>query len=91
MSTRTTPSQCPHCFKLLDAASYYGATEGAKPKAGNWTICAYCCNVLRFTDTGGVRAIDEMERATLEQSPDWPEFQRLIDGLKQLKRERRQR
>ncbi len=80
-TTRTPSCQCPHCHTEFDSIT--NLSGGEMPKPGAWTICLRCCAVLRFTDTQGVRAIDEMERLTLENGPDWPEFSKLIDLIKQ--------
>ncbi len=39
---------CPTCKKLLDG--FTAIDHDKKPKAGDVTICAYCNEVLQFTD-----------------------------------------
>lgn len=48
MSTRTNPTYCPKCSTMLDAAT--GISErGTPPKVGDFTCCASCGFVGRFT------------------------------------------
>ncbi len=46
LTTRTAPTFCPYCFKLLDAATSLG-TE-AVPGPGDFTVCIDCCAVLKY-------------------------------------------
>jgi hypothetical protein len=89
MSTDVPACQCPHCFYMFDRASDLAGE--AVPVPGNWTICINCASVLRFKEDMTVRAIDEMERAQLEASPAWPEFERLTNGIRTIRSKRHPR
>lgn len=52
-SFRTTPSHCPYCDYLLDAATNFLSKDGPTP--GDWTICASCAQPLIFGDDMVVR------------------------------------
>jgi hypothetical protein len=41
------PRPCPHCRKNLDGAS---GPKGSSPGPGDFSICVYCCGVMRFDD-----------------------------------------
>jgi hypothetical protein len=47
-TSRVAPAFCPFCFKVLDAATSFGAE--VVPQVGDFTVCIQCCNVLRFED-----------------------------------------
>lgn len=40
---------CPRCFTLLSAVSCM--TDERKPEPGDFSICAYCAAVLKYTST----------------------------------------
>lgn len=69
MSSKLPPSQCPACKKVIDAATIAsGKTE--VPRPGDFTICIYCGEVLRFgpeleliqADLNDLASLDEPTR-----------------------------
>ena len=47
-TTRLAPCPCPHCGKVLDAAS--PADGAASPSPGDATLCIYCGEWCVFND-----------------------------------------
>lgn len=45
---RVPSAPCPTCGKKLDAATCM--SSDAQPRPGDYTVCLYCANVLRFRD-----------------------------------------
>lgn len=70
-TTRHAAVPCPVCDHKIDAMT--GVDHDAAPKAGDFTVCIYCGNVLRITDGLGLRiaTTDEIASAT-------PETRRII-------------
>jgi len=50
---QTAPAFCPLCFHLLDGVTNMTGREAPQP--GDFTVCIYCANVLRFTDKMGLQ------------------------------------
>jgi hypothetical protein len=55
------PRICPVCLRVVDAAT--NVVGASKPTDGDWSLCAYCGTILRFTNTLGLRCAtnDELE------------------------------
>ena len=61
---RTNPdARCTQCRKQLDGAT--GFRDGAKPKEGDLSICAYCGNQMRFNADLTLRTMTDEDRKTL--------------------------
>lgn len=85
MNTEEMPGcNCPNCGKEFD--SVMNLAGGGKPVAGNWTICLACAQPLRFTDDLTVRALDEVEKWSFEQCPDFKKFKGVISALRELRK-----
>ena len=56
MGRLKTRPNCPTCNKLLDG--FNSMEKGEKPKPGDLTICAYCSEVLQFTDDMHLKVAD---------------------------------
>lgn len=57
MQMKTTdlpPANCPKCGNLIDKATSY---EGMAPAPGDFTVCAVCGEMLRFTESLGLRLL----------------------------------
>ena len=52
---------CPSCFKVLDGVTNLEGHDA--PKSGDFTICIYCANVLRFTEEM------QLELSSIEEIP----------------------
>ncbi len=53
-------TSCPHCKQDISATT--GIPEIlAKPRAGDFTICAYCIELLRFNEDLSVREVPSEE------------------------------
>lgn len=80
-SYRLKESECPTCSHVLDAAT---GESGEKPKNGDFSICFYCGEILRFKGEDGeiVRAEDgdlqELRRESEETYDQIYRFQRMI-------------
>jgi len=57
-SYRLKESECPTCKHVLDAAT---GEAGETPKNGDFSICFYCGEILRFKGEEGDIAIAENE------------------------------
>lgn len=70
---------CPACGKLLDATTnMYGS---ATPSAGDFTICAYCTEILRFDEQLHVRLTTLEDREHLP-----PEAIEMIEAMARMPR-----
>jgi len=65
---RCKSSQCPHCRKQLDAATLVTSVGGKAPKTGDFTVCLYCAEVLRWRSGGHLTLLSEKERAHVAAS-----------------------
>lgn len=80
-SYRLKESECPTCKHVLDAASGEG---GEKPKNGDFSICFYCGEILRFHgEEGDVKKAEEpdlleLRRESEETYDQVYRFQRVI-------------
>lgn len=75
MSERITPSPCPHCGHVMDAA-FAPDDDEASPKEGNITICAECTELLQFgPDLKLEKLPDEVLKDIQENQPE--DYQRL--------------
>lgn len=55
--------ECPDCLGSVTAAS---SREGHTPKPGDFSCCAYCGCMMRYTDTLEVRRMQDDEIDLLE-------------------------
>ena len=62
---RVAGSSCPKCGKFLDGVA--GMTGTRRPKPGDWTVCAYCVELLRFGDR---LRLCRLTQAELDSDPD---------------------
>ena len=61
-------SQCPKCAKQLDT---HAPTEaGAKPVAGDISVCLYCKTILVFDENIKLRRATKSELQEFEQNKD---------------------
>lgn len=60
-------SRCPSCGKQHTAARN-ALDENHTPEPGDWTVCWYCANVLRFTEDYGTRIPSLEEIAEFRQT-----------------------
>ena len=80
-SYRLKESKCPTCSHLLDAAT---GEAGETPKNGDFSVCFYCGEILRFKGEEGdiVKAlnedIQELRRECEETYDQIYRFQRMI-------------
>ena len=58
---------CPSCGGKLEAHTDAYGEATAKP--GDVAICVYCAELLRFDEQLHVRAVDDLERASLLTDP----------------------
>ncbi len=65
---------CPRCGKVVDAATPLGTAS--HPRPGDFSICAYCATLLRFTPTLTVEGVSEMEFLALPEE-DRQQLQRM--------------
>ena len=74
MVANTNYQSCTVCSHKLDAVSPMSGDENAVPKEGDFTVCLYCCSILRFTENlrlrqlfdGEFEQIDDEDKETLE-------------------------
>ena len=53
------PSPCPHCHKVMDAATHEDRV--VRPKPGDISICIYCAGVAQFSPELALVAFSEDE------------------------------
>lgn len=71
---KTAPTACPVCFVVQTAATC-ATDHGAKPKAGDVTVCIDCGARLTFTEALTLRPMTTEERTALfRQNPQHLEF-----------------
>jgi hypothetical protein len=56
----TPPSFCPVCHRSLDAA-FAVPKESVQPKDGDYSVCAYCGAMLRFSGDLSLRIAADSE------------------------------
>ncbi len=80
-SYRLKKSECPTCKHVLDAAT---GESGEKPRNGDFSICFYCGEILRFQgEDGDVKKADpedllELRRESEETYDQVYQYQRMI-------------
>lgn len=50
MTPYAEPTRCPACDADHDAHTALDGPDGARPKAGDVSVCLYCAAVLVYTD-----------------------------------------
>ena len=79
---RHKPTNCPHCGKILDAATEAG-NQGKKPEPGSVGVCFHCLNPTIFEDEGVQRKPTDEEMAEIMgEDSDVP---RVIEVLRQAR------
>lgn len=64
-TTQTNPkAKCPSCNKQLDGAT--GLDEDTVPRAGDLSLCAYCCTISVFKPDLTLRRATDEEFAELD-------------------------
>jgi len=67
-STKIGDNHCPHCNELTDMAA---SSQGRGPRPGDLSVCIYCGEVGMFQPDMKLRVLDELEKAQLENSPEY--------------------
>lgn len=77
VTKRLTGCVCPQCCKKVEGGTSLDFEPGERvPKAGDWSVCAYCGSLNKYVEAAeplcGVklRPATEEERAELERDPD---------------------
>lgn len=69
MTTTEVPrSYCVKCGKMCDAA-VLPFKEGV-PQPGDFTVCAYCCTLMRFDEQLKLQRVSHADVVTLSQNPE---------------------
>ncbi len=64
---REVSLQCPSCTRVMSAgASTNPNTKG--PQAGQWCVCGFCGEVLRFETSTALRVLSDAERSIIPQA-----------------------
>jgi len=73
---------CPYCDKFLDGCTGVGDSPdvGSDPYPGGYTICAYCCNLLKFDDNLKFVKVSDEEREFIIK--DNPLIQKMMGAMK---------
>lgn len=84
MATRRMPqSNCPACGKAFTATT--NAVGDASPRAGDWTMCIDCGEMLAFDETLKPRALTEDEQREAAADPRIRKLQHAHRVMKHLK------
>ena len=62
--TSTPIHACPACRHAINRAGTVRPGDTHAPRPGDYTVCAYCLAVLRFT-TAGLECVSDAERHAL--------------------------
>lgn len=57
---------CPQCGELLDGATSASRSDARAPKAGDFSVCWYCAEALRFTEDLSFRSVTQQDMEELE-------------------------
>lgn len=60
-SSITPPSPCPGCSTVLSGATIITVLQKAVPEPGDFSVCGYCYQVLRYNKLLAVEAVGESE------------------------------
>lgn len=77
---------CPNCGKFLDGCTGVGDAEGfsdPKPYAGAYSICSYCCSLLKFDDNLKLKLVPEAEKNFILQ--DSPIINLMVNTVERVK------
>jgi hypothetical protein len=87
-TTEMADNRCPYCDGSLDAASHM--REQAKPKKGDFSVCIYCAQLLRFDELLAPRKLlaGEAETVFLAQPKLAEEIRRLQAAIRETDRRR---
>lgn len=67
-------SRCPRCNAEFSAATGMGDDNRRIPKPGDWSLCAYCGEFLRYTEGFQVRRATDEELRELKADPSMSEL-----------------
>ena len=56
-------TKCPLCQHKID--SHTGVTTKNKPKKGDWTVCFYCGEILRFSSEDKLQVVPPVDLIVL--------------------------
>ena len=62
-TTRTKEGSCPTCGAKVDAVTRLEGDE--KPQPGDFTICFYCRDIFKFSETLGLLSLEESDIADI--------------------------
>lgn len=64
---------CPNCDRSLDLATYIKDVE-KRPKVGDVSVCAYCSEILQFTDVEGELKFERASEEVQIEVAGHPDF-----------------